>query len=159
MLVKKNFILIILGFFIFFVLFAALIIEHVFHYESCKLCIYQRIPYVLSLILIILIFFTNNYHKFILLILSLIFLLSTILAFYHFGIEQGFFEEMSACVVQDENKTLSKADLVEQLGTNNISCKDVNFRFMGLSLATINAILSSILSVIFLRLFYNYEKN
>jgi len=84
---------------------------------------------------------------------------STALAFYHFGIEQGFFSESLACATEDLSKTLSKEELLEQLKQNSISCKDVSFRIMGLSLAAINAIFSLVLSVIFTRLFMNYEKN
>ena len=59
----------------------------------------------------------------------------------------------------DLSETLSKEQLLEQLNKYNISCKDVSFRVLGLSLAIINTILSIILSVIFLKLFLNYAKN
>jgi disulfide bond formation protein DsbB len=81
------------------------------------------------------------------------------LAFYHFGIEQGFFNESLACTAGDLSKTLSKEELLQQLKQNSITCKDVSFRILGLSLAAINTIFSLILSVIFIRLFMNYEKN
>ena len=84
---------------------------------------------------------------------------STALAFYHFGIEQGFFSESLACTTGDISKTLSKEELLQQLKQNNISCKDVSFRILGLSLAAINTIFSLVLSVIFIRLFMNYGKN
>ena len=84
---------------------------------------------------------------------------SAILAFYHFGIEQGFFNESLACTAGDLSKTLSKEELLQQLKQNSIACKDVSFRILGLSLAAINTIFSLILSVIFIRLCMNYEKN
>ena len=84
---------------------------------------------------------------------------STALAFYHFGIEQGFFSESLACTTGDISKTLSKEGLLQQLKQNSISCKDVSFRILGLSLAAINTIFSLVLSFIFIRLFMNYEKN
>jgi len=138
---------------------SALIIQYWLGHEPCKLCLYQRIPYFLAILLIIKIFFFKKYEKITLLILSLIFIGSTALAFYHFGIEQGFFNESLACTTPDLSKTLSKEQLLEQLKQNNISCKDVSFRILGLSLAAINTIFSLILSVIFIRLFMNYEKN
>jgi len=91
--------------------------------------------------------------------LFLIFIASAVLAFYHFGIEQGFFSESFVCKAGDLSETLSKEQLLEQLNKNSISCKDVSFRVLGLSLAIINTILSIILSVIFLKLFFNYAKN
>ena len=138
---------------------SALIIQYWLGHEPCKLCLYQRIPYFLAILLIIKIFFFKKYEKITLLILTLIFVSSTALAFYHFGIEQGFFSESLACTAPDLSKTLSKEQLLEQLKQNNISCKDVSFRVLGLSLAAINAIFSLVLSVIFIKLFLNYGKN
>ena len=138
---------------------SALIIQYWLGHEPCKLCLYQRIPYFLAILLIIKIFFFKRYEKITLLILALLFISSTALAFYHFGIEQGFFNESLACTAPDLSKTLSKEQLLEQIKQNNISCKDVSFKILGLSLAAINTIFSLILSVIFIKLFLNYEKN
>ena len=138
---------------------SALIIQYWLGHEPCKLCLYQRIPYFLAILLIIKIFFFKKYEKITLLILTFIFISSAALAFYHFGIEQGFFSESLACTAPDLSKTLSKEQLLEQLKQNNISCKDVSFRILGLSLAAINTIFSLVLSVIFIKLFLNYGKN
>ena len=138
---------------------STLIIQHWLGHEPCKLCLYERIPYFLSILLIIKIIFIEKYKKITLLILFLVFMCSTVLAFYHFGIEQGFFSESLACTSGDLSKTLSKEELLQQLKLNSVSCKDVSFRILGLSLAAINTIFSLVLSVIFLRLFMIYEKN
>ena len=138
---------------------SALIIQYWLGHEPCKLCLYERIPYFLSMLLIIKILFIKKYEKITFLILSLVFIGSAALAFYHFGIEQGFFSESLACTTGDLSKTLSKEELLQQLKQNNISCKDVSFRIIGLSLAAINTIFSLVLSVIFIRLFMNYGKN
>ena len=137
----------------------ALIIQYWLGHDPCKLCLYERIPYFLSMLLLIKIIFIKKYERIILLILFLVFMSSTTLAFYHFGIEQGFFSESLACTTEDLSKTLSKEELLEQLKQNRISCKDVSFRILGFSLAAINTIFSLILSVIFIMLFLNYEKN
>ena len=138
---------------------SALIIQYWLGHEPCKLCLYERIPYFLSMLLLIKIIFIKKYERIILLILFLVFMSSTTLAFYHFGIEQGFFSESLACTTGDLSKTLSKEELLEQLKQNRISCKDVSFRILGFSLAAINTIFSLVLSVIFIMLFLNYEKN
>ena len=156
--INKKFLFSILVF-IFLILVSAFIIEHQLGHEPCKLCLYERIPYFLSMLLIIKILFIKKYEKITFLILSLVFIGSATLAFYHFGIEQGFFSESLACTTGDLSKTLSKEELLQQLKQNNISCKDVSFRILGLSLAAINTIFSLVLSVIFIRLFMNYEKN
>ena len=156
---SNNIFLIVIFAIISLAIISALIIQYWLGHEPCKLCLYQRIPYFLAILLIIKIFFFKEYEKITLLILTLIFVSSTALAFYHFGIEQGFFSESLACTAPDLSKTLSKEQLLEQLKQNNISCKDVSFRILGLSLATINMVLSLVLSVIFIKLFLNYGKN
>ena len=138
---------------------SALTIQYWLGHEPCKLCLYERIPYFLSMLLITKIFFIKKYERITLLILFLVFMSSTALAFYHFGIEQGFFSESLACTTEGLSKTLSKEELLQQLKQNSIGCKDVGFRMLGLSLAAINTIFSLVLSVIFIRLFINYEKN
>jgi len=155
----NNIFLIVILTIISLVIISALIIQYWLGHEPCKLCLYQRIPYFLSMLLIIKILFIKKYEKITLLILFLAFMSSATLAFYHFGIEQGFFNESLACTAGDISKTLSKEELLQQLKQNSITCKDVSFRILGLSLAAINTIFSLILSVIFIRLFMNYEKN
>ena len=156
---ENNLILIVILFFVSLVLISAFVIEYGLSHQPCKLCLYERIPYILSILLIIKILFVKKYEKITLFILFLIFIASAVLEFYHFGIEQGFFSESFVCKVGDLSGTLSKKQLLEQLNKNSISCKDVSFRVLGLSLATINTILSIMLSVIFLKLFLNYAKN
>ena len=154
---KKN--LFYLLIFISLVLISAFVIEFKLDHKPCRLCLYERIPYFLSILLILVILFFKKYEKIILLILAFIFICSSILAFYHFGIEQGFFKETIACTTGDVSEMLTKEQLLEQLEQSMISCKDVSFKILGLSLAAINTIFSLILSVIFIRIFLNYEKN
>ena len=155
----NNILLIVIFVIISLTITSALIIQYWLDHEPCKLCLYERIPYFLSMLLIIKIIFIKKYEKLTLLILFLVFMSSPALAFYHFGIEQGFFSESLACTTGDLSIILSKEELLEQLKQNSISCKDVSFRILGLSLAAINIIFSLILSVIFIVLFLNYEKN
>tara|TARA_Y100000782_G_C9987038_1_gene182741 strand:+ start:25 stop:510 length:486 start_codon:yes stop_codon:yes gene_type:complete len=140
-------------------LISVFIIEYVLGHEPCKLCVYQRIPYIIAILLIIKILFVKTYEKIILFLLFIIFLISLILAFYHFGIEQGFFNESVVCEATNLEKNLTKEDLLKQLKQSNISCKEVNVRILGMSLATINTIFSLVLSVIFFKLYKNYEKD
>ena len=156
---SNNIFLIVILAIISLTIISTLIIQYWLGHDPCKLCLYERIPYFLSMLLLIKIIFIKKYERIILLILFLVFMSSTALAFYHFGIEQGFFSESLACTTGDLSKTLSKEELLEQLKQNRISCKDVSFRILGFSLAAINTIFSLILSVIFIMLFLNYEKN
>ena len=135
---------------------STLLIQYWLGHEPCKLCLYERIPYFLSILLLVKILFIKRYEKITLLILSVIFISSAILAFYHFGIEQGFFSESTACATEDLSKVLTKEEILEQIKQNSISCKKVSFRILGLSLAAINTIFSVFLGVIFISLFFYY---
>jgi len=155
----NNIFLIVILAIISLMIISALIIQYWLGHEPCKLCLYERIPYFLSMLLIIKIIFIKKYEKITLLILFLVFMSSTVLAFYHFGIEQGFFKESLVCTSGNLSETLTKEEILKQLSQNTISCKDVSFRIFGFSLAAINTIFSISLSAIFIRLFINYEKN
>ena len=156
---KTNTILIFILFALSLSLISAYIIEYGLGHKPCKLCIYQRFPYIISILLILSILLFKKNIKIHLLLLSIISLLGSVLAFYHFGIEQGFFNESVVCEVKNLEQSLSKQDIIEQLKKNTVSCKDVNFTLFGLSLASINTIVSFILFMIFVRLYKNYEIN
>ena len=137
----------------------AYFIQYVLGHKPCNLCLIERIPYIASVILISFIFIINRFDKIISIIILLFFIFAAIVSFYHFGIEQGFFIESFVCESKNVLKSLSKEQLLEQLKQNNVSCKDVSFTILGLSLATINIVLSFILSLVFLILFINYRGN
>ena len=154
---KKTLNLILL--FSIFALIAAYFIQYVLGHEPCNLCLIERIPYISAIMIIGLFLFLQKFEKIILIILSLIFLSASLISFYHFGIEQGFFQESLVCDLQKGNKTLTPEELLKELKEKTISCKDVNFKIIGFSLATLNTIISLILSVIIFRIYLNYEKN
>ena len=142
-----------------FALGSAYFIEYILDYKPCNLCLFERLPYFLAIIIILLGLSFNRFEKFIFIFLGLIFASATILSLYHVGIEQGFFKESLVCVSNNEINILNKEDLLKDFQKTIISCKDVEFTLFGLSLATINVIISLILSVITFKLFLNYEKN
>ena len=142
-----------------FALGSAYFIEYILDYKPCNLCLIERLPYFLAIIIIFLGLSLNRFEKFIFISLGLIFASATILSLYHVGIEQGFFKESLVCVSNNEINILNKKDLLKEFQKTTVSCKDVEFTLFGLSLATINVIISLILSVITFKLFLNYEKN
>ena len=139
--------------------FSAYIIEYGFGHKPCKLCLYQRYPYFISIFLILNIIFIKKNIKLSLLILALVSLIGSIIAFYHFGIEQGFLSESFVCEAKNLDENLSKEDILKQLSKKTISCKTVTFRVFGLSLASINTIFSFVLFSIFILMFKDYESN
>ena len=142
-----------------FALVAAYFVQYILGHKPCNLCLIERLPYIFSIIIISLGLILKKFEKAIIISLILIFIAATILSFYHFGIEQGFFKESLVCKLDGNATNLSKEDLLKQLQQQSVSCKEVSFRIFGLSLATINTIISLILSVITIKLFLNYGKN
>ena len=137
---------------------SAFFIEYALGYQPCNLCLIQRIPYVLCLILIIFNYYQKKNEKFIILLLILSFSFSFLISFYHFGIEQGFFEESAVCKMKNTSDIISKEELLKQLQLKTVSCKDVTFRILGFSLTTFNMVISLILVILLLKIFKNYEK-
>ena len=150
-----NFIL----FFSIFALLTAYFTQYVLGHQPCNLCLIERIPYILTIIVVALSFLFKKYEKIYLTLLSLIFISATLISFYHVGIEQGFINESLVCNLGSQTTNLTAEDLLNELKEKTISCKDVNFKIIGLSLATINTIISLILSIIIGKLFFDYEKN
>ena len=75
------------------------------------------------------------------------------ISIYHFGIEQGFFQESSVCGLRNASEILSKEELLKQLSEKTVSCKDVTFRIFGLSLTTYNIFISILMFVISIKIF------
>ena len=138
---------------------SAFFIEHALGYQPCKLCIYERIPYLMAIIIILINYQFINLEKYFILLLILIFLAATILSLYHLGIEQGFVEESLVCDLKKGSDLLSKEEILKQLQQKNISCKDVTFKLMGLSLTSYNILISLLISICTIKIYLSYDKN
>ena len=141
------------------ILISAYFIELVLGHQPCNLCLIERIPYGLSIMIIMAIFLIKKNQKFLILLLILTFTFSFTISFYHYGIEKGFFQESSVCGVRIFNENITKEDLLRQLNEKTISCKDVTFRIFGLSLTSINIVISLLFIITLIKIFNKYEKN
>mgnify|MGYP001183176097 CR=1 FL=1 len=157
--IKNKFALNIILIFSIFAIISAYFIQYILGHEPCNLCLIERVPYFAAVIFISLIFVFNKYEKKISLIVGLFFFFGSIISFYHFGIEQGFFSESLVCDLGANNTSISTQDLLKQLEKKTVSCKNATFKILGISLATFNTIFSFALSVIMIRIFRNYGKN
>ncbi len=137
---------------------SALFIEYILGHQPCNLCLIQRVPYGLSIILIIFNYFQEKNEQFIILLLILIFSFSFLISSYHFGIEQGFFNESAICSLKKASDILSKEEILKQLQLQTVSCKDVTFRVFGFSLTTFNILISLIIVILLIKIFKNYEQ-
>jgi len=138
---------------------SAFFIEHVLNHQPCNLCILERIPYLLSIIIIVLNYKFANLEKYFMVLLILIFLAATILSLYHLGIEQGLIEESLVCDLKKGTDLLSKEDILKQLQEKNVSCKNVTFKILGLSLTSYNIIISILIVYFTTKAYLNYDKN
>ena len=137
----------------------AYFIQYILGHKPCNLCLIERIPYLSAIILVALIFIVKRFEKTFSGIILIFFIFGAIISFYHVGIEQGFFSESLVCNLGNSGADLSKEQLLKQLENAPISCKEVTFRFLGLSLATINTIISIILSGIMIKVIKAYGQN
>ena len=156
---KAEFYLKIIFLFSFIALISAYFIEYVLGHQPCNLCLIERIPYGLSIMIIMAIFLIRKNQKFLVMLLILTFIFSFAISFYHYGIEQGFFQESSICGLKSLTEIITKEDLLKQLSEKTISCRDVTFKIFGLSLTSINIIISILFIVTLLKIFKKYEKN
>ena len=137
---------------------SAYYIEYILGHQPCNLCLIERIPYAIGILLIISIYILKKNEKFLILLLILTFIFSLIISIYHFGIEQNFFQESAICDTKDLNKTITKEDLLKQLNEKTVSCRDVTFRIFGLSLTSINIVINLILIITLSKIYTHYEK-
>ncbi len=155
---KKNFIKI--TFLVsLFALISAYFIEYVLDHQPCNLCLIERIPYMWALIIIIINYKFNHLEKHLILLLVFVFLAGTLISLYHLGIEQSFIKESFVCDIKNSSKILSKEEILQQLQEKMVSCKNVTFKIFGFSLTTLNIIISLLITIVFTKIYLDYEKN
>ena len=159
MLNNKSLFLNLILFVSFVALLSAFFIEYILGHQPCNLCILERIPYVIAIVIILLNYKFSQFEKIFLVLLVIVFLTATILSVYHFGIEQGFIEESLVCDLKNGSEVTSKEEILKQLQEQKVSCKDVTFKIFGLSLTTYNIVISILITINTLKIYLNYAKS
>ncbi len=142
----------------FIALISAYFIEYVLGHQPCNLCVYERIPYFLAILIVLINYKFNKLEKYLILSLTIIFLIATILSLYHLGIEKGFIQESLLCDLEKGANIVDKDEILKQLQQKSISCKDVTFKIFGLSLTNYNIIISLLLTIGLTKIYFGYEK-
>ncbi|PPR46713.1 MAG: Disulfide bond formation protein B [Alphaproteobacteria bacterium MarineAlpha5_Bin9] len=134
----------------------ALIAEHFFNKYPCQLCIYQRYPYYL-MIMLSLFYFVRNFSLILYSIIStLSFFVGSIFALWHVGVEKNILPGLSGCTIS-LNSSESLGDLKNKILSQPITnCEDVIWTFFGFSAASVNSILYICLFI--LSTIYCYKK-
>ena len=143
----------------FIALISAYFIEYILGHQPCNLCVYERFPYLLAILIVLMNYKYNKLEKYLILSLAVIFLIATILSLYHLGIEQGFIQESLLCDLEKGANIVDKDEILKQLQQKSISCKDVTFKIFGLSLTNFNIIISLLLTIGLTKNYFEYEKN
>tara|TARA_B100001540_G_scaffold259868_1_gene238358 strand:- start:831 stop:1310 length:480 start_codon:yes stop_codon:yes gene_type:complete len=139
-----------------FTLLSAVYIEYILGVKPCILCLYQRVPYIIAIFFCFFGYY-NLKNRLWIYFLVITFLISAILSGYHVGIENNVFNEFSGCTSNNSNIT-NKDELLKALKETQPNCKDVTFKLLGFSLATINLFLSIIIIILSIKIIKN-EKN
>ena len=127
-------------------------IQYIMGYQPCNLCLIERIPYALAIIVLILNYIFKKDQLFYTILLLIIFSFSFLVSLYHVGIEEGLINESNICTNKNMN-LMTKEDVLKSLQNIIISCKDVAFRVYGLSLTSYNMILSMLMILISIKIY------
>ena len=138
---------------------SAYFVEYILGYQPCNLCLYERVPYFLAILILLVNFKYNKLEKHFIFFLIIIFFIATLLSLYHLAIEQGLIEESLLCNLEKGTNIIDKDEILKQLQQKNISCKDVTFQIFGLSLTSYNIIISILLAITLIRFYFGYENS
>ena len=140
-------------------LISAYFIEHMLGYQPCSLCLYERVPFFLAILIILINYKYDKLEKYFILLLAIIFFVATMLSLYHLGIEQGFIQESLLCDLEKGANIIDKDEILKQLQLKSISCKDVTFKILGLSLTSYNFMICLLLTFSITKIYFKHEKN
>jgi len=112
--------------------------------HPCEMCYWQRWPHGAAIVLAALAFTgpaASSRSRALTLLAALAIAVSGAIGVYHAGVEAKIFEGLTQCTAT--GKGLSTADLLKQIShAPLVRCDEVQFRFLGISMAGWNAILS-----------------
>ena len=137
----------------FFALAGAYYFQFVVGLQPCVLCLYQRIPHAIEIMLgltaLILAWKYNRPKRaaFVILLSSLVYLVSAGLGFYHAGVEQHWWISiLEACsnpmITSGTKDLLSKIEKAQA-----VRCDAVPWQMFGISMAGYNGILSVLMTI------------
>jgi disulfide bond formation protein DsbB len=138
-------------------LLTAYLAEYIFLLAPCPLCLYQRFPYLIFIMLGLIgsagQYSCRTYY-------ITVTIIAIIIAFYHTGIERGIFELSSFCKpLVSVSKNISVADFKELLYSKEIAlCNKPALVIFGLSMTEWNLLLNIVLLTI-LSMFKNQSKD
>ncbi len=141
-----------------FCLFCAYVVEYVMQLAVCPLCVYQRFPYLIFIVIAIIAIADKNYKFYNSHLLATI-IMAVALAGYHTAIERGVFEPSSLCkplifITHD----VSVKEFTKLLYSQKIAmCSKPALVVFNLSMTEWNLLLNLVLLVFFIK-FRNFQE-
>ena len=131
------------------IIIGAYYFEYIGGFSPCKLCFWQRYPHFLN-ILILPIFYLFQMRSLILIgMMSM--LISTVLAFYHVGVEQKYWLGPNSCTNYSIEGLTTDQLLDQIMNAPLVRCDEIAWDFIGVSMAGWNGILSILFSFCWLK--------
>jgi disulfide bond formation protein DsbB len=128
----------------------ALISQYGFGHEPCVLCLWQRLPYVLIILIAVLGLCLRPLRPWrgaLLLLIAFCWAVGAGIAFYHNGVEQHWWAGTSGCAIQATASQDPAALRLSLLAQPVARCDQISWSFLGLSMAVWNLIFSLLMAV------------
>jgi disulfide bond formation protein DsbB len=120
------------------ILGAAFAFEHFGGLRPCPLCILERYPYVVAILLSLAALSGRGGRRIGIILVALsgvVFLAGAMIAAYHVGVEQGWFEGLAACQGGTSVATTIEELRVQLMAEESVPCNVVPWSLFGISLA------------------------
>ena len=117
----------------------------------CQMCIWQRWPHGLAIAAALVALLVPSARRPLAILGGLIVLVGAGIGLFHAGVEQGWWEGVTACASTQDLGALSADELLNQiLEAPVVRCDEIPWSLGGLSMAAWNAVLSLVIAVVWL---------
>ena len=140
---RSSYLISIIFFFSVFSLLFVFILQYEYGILPCKLCIWQRLPHFLNILIVLKILSSVSIPSYLLLLGLLNMIVAFLLSGYHYGLEQNLLNNVFSCGGKLDIKDLSTEELLKNLNKTPITnCELEAWNFLNLSLSGWNMILT-----------------
>lgn len=118
-------------------LVGALTAQYGFNLRPCELCLIQRVPFVLTILLGLLAYFWTAKRIPLIVLSGVAYLVNSGVALFHSGVERKWWAGLTGCTTPDMSGSIE--DLMKRIQeTAVVRCDEIPWSFLGLSMANYN---------------------
>lgn len=115
----------------------ALVAQFLFNLRPCELCLIQRIPFTLNIVLGLTALFWVSRQRLLIGLSGLSFFVNSGIALFHSGVERKWWAGLTGCTTPDMSGSIE--DLMKRIQeTDVVRCDEIPWSFLGLSMANYN---------------------